>query len=309
MVNKQYKDILKNLLMFFAGCALVLVPWIIYFAISGALSDFIEVYFLFNAKYYTNSNNNITGIVSLVLVLLKNGIFLFNKFKLEYSVLIIGLLYFIFFSKKIKWWQRLLITANFGVVFGAIFFNGTGHVYYSMGISVFLIFGIMALCKLLELSKLPIKSYVIVLVAVMALFSTVYRNPNYKESKLWAKENKSSAVQIEFARLMNETKNPTLLNYGFLDGGFFTVADIVPNIRYFQRQNKIYETYPENRLEHERYIREKVVDYIVRRIKKDYYTGELEDVPYLSENYKLIAQQEQFFEGYDFIYFLYRVKD
>ncbi len=310
LIQKQVKKAFMSLLLFLAGSLAVIIPWLIYFVANGALYDFIDVYFLFNAKYYTNSNTNITGIVSLILVVFKNGIYLLKQFKFEYISLILGLLFFMFYPFKIKWWQRLMLSAaSFAIVFTAIFFNGTGHIYYSMGITVFFIFSAAAFCKIIELSKLPIKFYVIAAFAVIMLIVTVNKNPYHKDSRLYSKQNTSSAVQIEFARLMHETENPTLLNYGFLDGGFFTIADIVPNVRWFERQNKIYETYPEHSAEHERYIREKVTDYIVRRIKKDYYTGELEEVPYLDENYTLIAQKEQRFEGYYFIYFLYRVKD
>ncbi len=31
----------------------------------------------------------------------------------------------------------------------------------------------------------------------------------------------------------SQKENPTLLNYGFLDGGFYTAADIVPTCKYF----------------------------------------------------------------------------
>ncbi len=310
IIKKQFKKAICSLLVFAAGSFAVIIPWFIYFLVNGALNDFIEVYFLFNAKYYTNSNTNITGVVSLVLTVFKNGVFLLKQFKFEYIALIIGLLSFCLYPFKIKWWQRLSISsASFALVFTAIFFNGTGHIYYTMGITVFFIFTVIAFCKIIEIIKLPLKSWLIAAFAISMLFATVYKNPYHKDSRLFSKENTSNKVQIEFANLMHETDNPTLLNYGFLDGGFFTVADIVPNVRWFQRQNKIFETYPEHSLEHERYIREKVTDYIVRRIKKDYYTGELEEVLYLDENYELIAQKEQHFEGYDFIYFLYRVKN
>jgi hypothetical protein len=309
LINKQFKDALKCVIMFIAGCGIIIVPWLIYFIANGALYDFIETYFLFNAKYYTNQNTNITGVVSLILAVFKNGIYLFKQFPLEYGFASIGLLFFIFYPSKIKWWQRLITAASLGVVFAAIFFNSTGHIYYSMGVTVFLIFSIMAVCRLIVATQIPVKSYAVAIIAIIMLCITIYRNPYHTDSRLFSKENNSSAVQIEFAKLMNETDDPTLLNYGFLDGGFFTIADIVPNVRWFQRQNKIFETYPEHKQEHERYIREKVTDYIVRRIKKDYYEGELKEVPYLDENYELISQQQQHFEGFDFIYFLYRVKD
>ncbi|MCK5129345.1 MAG: hypothetical protein KAQ68_05820 [Clostridiales bacterium] len=307
LINRQYKDVLKSVAMFLLGCSVIIAPILIYFIANNALADFINIYFIFNVKFYTGPLL-FTGSVTFLIYIFKNLMALIAAFKIEYIAILIGIFYFIIFVKGIKWWQRILIAGNFGIVFSTIFYNGTSHPYYSMGISIFIVFMLMAVCKIIELIKLPQKGFAVTLIMIVMFGITLFRNPYHSVSRVFSKENTTGKVQLEFAEIMNKEQNPTLLNYGFLDGGFFTTADIIPNIRFFQRQNMIFETYDLHKSEHLRYIKEKEVDFIVRRIKKSYYTGKLEEVPYLDENYMLIAENQQHFEGYDFLYFLYKVK-
>ena len=44
---------------------------------------------------------------------------------------------------------------------------------------------------------------------------------------------KDQLPQYKFAEFINKTEDPSLLNYGFLDGGFYLAADIIPEQRYF----------------------------------------------------------------------------
>ena len=44
---------------------------------------------------------------------------------------------------------------------------------------------------------------------------------------------KEELPHYQFKEIIGQTENPTLLNYGNLDWGFYTVCDIVPNARYF----------------------------------------------------------------------------
>lgn len=66
---------------------------------------------------------------------------------------------------------------------------------------------------------------------------------------------KQDLPQYAFKEIIDQAKQPSLLNYGFLDGGFYTVCDIVPDCKYFcklniqlEEMNKIQECYIENGL-------------------------------------------------------------
>lgn len=101
----------------------------------------------------------------------------------------------------------------------------------------------------------------------------------------FCKVKKEDLVQYQFAKIINQKPEATLLNYGFLDGGFYTVTGIVPNVKYFHKPNIAYEKYPIIMDEQNRYIRELVVDFVVIRVEKE------EDsfkIPCLYENYRKV---------------------
>ena len=99
-------------------------------------------------------------------------------------------------------------------------------------------------------------------------------------------------------------KNPTILNYGYLDMGFYTTTGIVPNTRYFEKLNFKYKKYPENVDELNKYIDNKEVDFVI------YVTKGVEDFPKtesIGTTYKLVAHERQRFEGRMFDYYLYEL--
>ena len=73
---------------------------------------------------------------------------------------------------------------------------------------------------------------------------------------------RAQTMQYQFAELVNRTPNATLLNYGFMDAGFYTACDIAPSVKYFHQTNVPLE---EMLSEQERYVAEGVTDYVVTR--------------------------------------------
>ena len=51
------------------------------------------------------------------------------------------------------------------------------------------------------------------------------------------KYSRSDMPQFKFAETARKLDATTMLNYGFLDGGFYFAADIVPDYKYFCRNN------------------------------------------------------------------------
>ena len=98
-----------------------------------------------------------------------------------------------------------------------------------------------------------------------------------------------------------------LLNYGFLDGGFYTTTGIIPNIRYFQKQNISNAIFPENIQEQERAIRHKTVDFVVTRISLDKYDN-YQKIKELRKNYKKVLEKKQKYEEHRYLYQLWQKK-
>ena len=55
------------------------------------------------------------------------------------------------------------------------------------------------------------------------------------------RNNKDILPHYKFAKIINEETNPTILNYGKLDLGIYTLTNVVPNIKYFEQQNLNYK--------------------------------------------------------------------
>lgn len=83
-----------------------------------------------------------------------------------------------------------------------------------------------------------------------------------------------------------------MLNYGFLDSGFYTAADKLPVGKYFARINLSYEALPEMYDEQRELVKSGKVDFVIVRALKD----EGEDIiktryGSLFKNYEVVAQQ------------------
>ena len=93
-------------------------------------------------------------------------------------------------------------------------------------------------------------------------------------------------------RIINKIPNATLLNYGFLDGGFYTAANIFPSERFFCQLNI---ELPEMTESLTSALSEGRVDFIVssHKLKNSY-------------NYELVASEDFPYEKMTFTYYLYR---
>jgi hypothetical protein len=108
---------------------------------------------------------------------------------------------------------------------------------------------------------------------------------------------KEDLPQYRFAEKMQEVESPTLLNYGFLDGGFYFAADILPNTKYFCELNiNDQEMYAIQN----QYVEQGLVDFLVTRNKK------LDDCDLKACPYTLIDSADMFFENEIYTYRLYQ---
>ena len=76
------------------------------------------------------------------------------------------------------------------------------------------------------------------------------------------KYKKDDLPQYKFTEYILQSSDPTLLNYGSLDGGFYTVSGIVPDCKYFCVLNLKTE---ELISEQDKYIKEQPPEYIVSK--------------------------------------------
>ena len=101
--------------------------------------------------------------------------------------------------------------------------------------------------------------------------------------------------QYRFAEIITQCEDPSLLNYGFLDGGFYFASGVLPSDPYFCSLNI---DLPEMDQALQESIREGKTAFVVTRSQK--LKG--------SSNYKLVDEADLPFEGRTWHYYLYQRK-
>ena len=247
--DKKYKELFNTFLWIGAGVLTVVIPVVLYFVINGALGDLWEIYFYDNIFLYSKIHYTASMIEKAynVSVALNQNMYVFaldNKF--IFLPIFIGLLAFLFIQGKK---QKLALYLCFIFTIFTIFGTERYCSYYGVVLSVFSVFGYIALFRLVScmLNKFDVKSKLenkkmFVLIAPYAAFVVVAGlsvilcfkfSPNVDFMKF----SKDELPQYKFKEIISREQNPTLLNYGGLDAGFYTVCNIVPNCKYFCRLN------------------------------------------------------------------------
>ncbi len=86
---------------------------------------------------------------------------------------------------------------------------------------------------------------------------------SYVQTPICSVCQRRNCVQYKFADIIHEKENATLLNYGFLDAGFYYAADILPVNKYFCLLNIPDKTCRKMRAQQRQIVQEKSVDFIV----------------------------------------------
>ncbi len=286
LVHKEWKNSLRMIGWLIVGFLLSTLPWILYFGLNGAIGDWLGVYFYDNLFRYGGASMTL---LQRVKAMVKNGLkWIWQNW--PYTIAIIGGLVW-FVRRRTVWeWLALALAAFFGAAL--VFFSGVEYPYYGQALAPLAVAGLIALSSLI---RRPVHKAVTAAVCAVciALCPLTSYNANV-DFGCTIFQPREETMQYQLAQVINETPNATLLNYGFMDAGFFTAAGIAPNVRFFHSSNVEMEEKAQEQL---RCIREGLVDYVVVRNE-----GPKE----LAENYELVATAKSPNFWYENV-FLYRI--
>jgi hypothetical protein len=115
-------------------------------------------------------------------------------------------------------------------------------------------------------------------------------------------KDKAEYPQYIFADIINEKEDATLLNYGFIDAGFYLASGYEPENRFFCKVNIDEDVFPEMYEEQISMVRDKKVDYVVIRTYKNQSIAKGMRLDYedLFNNYRIIKVADDLFENYRF---------
>lgn len=292
ILRRDYKRSIVSCFVFLGGMLATAVPWLIYFGVNGALWDLWKGYVYDNVFLYGNSNP--AGVFQVIKSLVKNVLDAFVA-NWKFSPFIVGGMLWFWGSGKQSLLEKvnLLALAVFtalGVCWGVVQWQP----YYALVFSVFSVFGAVALLQALQ-RVWPGKreasgmSFAVLLAAGMIF---CYLTGNYTEQ---IGTDRESLVQYQFAAYVEETENASILNYGFLDGGFYTACGITPQFTFFTTANIML---PELYGEQEDIVQNGKVDYVITR------GFELKDEQL--NHYEELASQTADYEGIRYTYYLYK---
>ncbi len=272
---------LKSCGVFLLGMGLPVVPWLIYFGIHGALSDWYHVYIYTNVFLYSTFGAASKGESA--------GQKIYALSKILYWLFFDNFQYFIFIAAGM-----LFMLLRRGVP-----------------LTVFAVFGFIALGLLLEAvigkvqrartnietpTALRGRSAATVLCCFVAAALSSLIVYALSPNSYYLSYTKDDVFLTRFARDIREdtVTEHTLLNYNCLDCGLYTAADINPTCYWFQTQTL---AIPDVFDEQHRYIREGKTGFVVCR----------DDYPdFITDHYEMIDQFHQVMGDTQHDYYLFR---
>lgn len=317
LIAKQPRRAFTACGWFLLGMAAATLPWVIYFAVNGALGGWFHAYFYLNFTAYPKT----AGLLEMLSAARNTVVETVAASPTLMASAAVGMLGFVFTNKLLRGvWPKVCYVLLPVLLAVGVYAGGRTYPYYFLILlGMLLLPGLIAAAYALSAlarTAAPIRPAAArtgvralrLLVSAMLCAATLvlstlgaYGSYQYRD---FMQQDQEELAQYRFAAIMNEEEAPTLLNYGFLDGGFYTAADILPTVRYFCKLNL---DLPEMTQVQQQAIRNKTVDFVVLRYRggKQEYGG---DVPYLLDNYELVDTVQQNFEHMNFTYCLFQVK-
>ena len=291
LFRKTILEAFEKGVFFIIGMIGVSIPCLVYFYVNNSIAYLIKFYFLNNMQSYGEEAKSFLGVlkgyIEAVIVQLKwNPILLI--------LLLIGVIYIIF-NNELESIVKINILLSAVFQYMIVYLHGPMYSYYFYAFAPFGVFGVCGLlcfCKRnLRLNNIRIGT--VCLIAVLCLIISYYLKPSPRRFL----DDSSKLAQYKFAEIMTEQNDPTLLEYGYLDGGFYTVADIVPNTWAYCKLNW---NNKEMINDQKNTLKKCLVDYVVVR-------SDVEIPTELTENYHLIAEHTQYRKDTLYTYYLYQL--
>ena len=294
------KKLLITIGQFLLGVCAISAVVLAYFAIHGALQDLFHVYFYENIFLYAEEAEG--SKLESIWECLKGAI----RYNTNYGWLIWSGLFFLFLKGN-HWKAGIMTVLCFVGLTISTYWGGKPWDYYGLIFAAFCIFGLIVWVEFLRTTRIfdlwhrLMPQHILATVAAIAvslscmLCSTVEFNQNLYLTHY----QKDDTVQYRFAKTIQTVEDATLLNYGFLDGGFYYASGATPACRYFCYFNI---NSPEMWEEQDNCIINGEADFIVTR---DY---TLDQYGIDTSKYELVDEASHPFDQYTtFRYYLYQL--
>ena len=279
LYRKEWKAFWHSIGWLAAGFGLSTLPWVIYFGLNGAIADWLKVYLYDNLFLYSGES---AGLLSRVKAMALSGLdWVWSN--LRYTALIgFGIAWFVIREKQTR--AAVVLMAIMGAL--AVFIGGKSYPYYGFALAGMTVLGLVPLAGV----RLPKWAAAAALAACVALCPVISHNMTADYGAPFGSQ-KEDTMQHRIAAQIPE--GASLLNYGFMDAGFYTAAGIAPQVKYFHRTNVPLQ---EMISEQNRYVDEGLTDYVVARQELDH------------PRYELVCEENSPNFWYEKVYLYRRIK-
>lgn len=296
---------------FLGGFALLCLPWLFYFGLNGALGDLWQCYFYNNLFLYgAGGSLTLAGVMAAVTGSLSYMLRLNWTFGL---FVVIGLAWFVCWpGRERSSWERVLVLAC-AVLMAVGIYGATSnaYIYYGMPFVLFVPLGFLALIGLTKgvIANIPLTGRALCLTSaaagiVLGVGCGLWHSPN-RQAFLQPLD---QTVQYQFKQVVDQSTDRSMTMLHLLDGGFYTVCDVMPSEKYIGVFNLPLE---EMQQQMDDTLKNADVNFIVARTEEEDQAEYKQDKePAILERYELVADgTEQYLrnKGYSTMhYYLYR---
>ena len=258
LFRRQWKEFFSSLLWGAAGGLISVTPYLIYSIVTRSLSEFFYAYILFN-RTYAEAGSLTYLIVNAVEQAYRN----LASLPILLFVLIALLLGLLFLRRTPPLW-RVSVLLAFGAL-GFAIFCGRAMLYTLLPLLLAVFPGAIALVGALPRGWARGTGGALVsgaLCLALAAAAVVHNQMIFCKNFAWSGK---TTCQQEMAALIRSGpyENPTLLEAGMLNRGYYNELGITPTIYYFYLPNVSYDLHPEILDSQLAAIQEEKTDYVI----------------------------------------------
>ena len=315
-IQKRPALVFRDLGMFLAGFGALTLPVIVYCAVKGCLYDMFYWYFYANIVLYSRGSSFFYKLGQLCLSVFKNlgqNPVYFILIHLGLADMIREMARALRRRKDVRGFGRRLmaevresesfrlqtvLVLGYAGLFLGMYGGGVWYDYYYLIAAPYVLFGICSLRDCLLRPVVRVREFfaghAVAAVCVLALCTVVFGNC----IKYYGKS-RDDYVQTQFGAVMKEAGADSMLNYGFIDQGFYLASGTRPVNKFFFTLNISEEKLPEMYAEQRELVAARAVDYIVIRVKKSQTISDYKEA-WVLDYYEVCAEGVSIGDNYRF---------
>lgn len=217
--RKLCRELLQSCGVYLAGMALATLPWVVYFGANGALTDWFTAYFYDNLFLYSGGGGGPAALLQHLWWAVRDA--------LPAAVLLFAFLVWAAVSHNHAEGAAVCLLAA-GLACTSLM--GGYLVYYGLVLSALAPLGLV---PLIRLTGVPVPAWLGKAIPWLGMAAACLYCWCLSPNKALRGRAADSLPQLRFAQIMAADPQAILLNYGTLDGGFYTASGLLPPGRYF----------------------------------------------------------------------------